>query len=320
VSEAGRQLRGDRPHRNSFMFPIPSGWLNLAGHRHGAGIDAASRRDDLDSRNLERSISLWRWRGSLPDDDHNRNSCRRSSGPRWGGWSAGGLFGVGGGFLVIPLLGFFYGMDQQTAQGTALIMVVPNVLWAFSRYQQRFGVDLRMAATIAGSALIATYPTARLATGLDPHVLRLAFAVFLATTAGTVAYRTWRGGARVGRGRRRAWGWVTVVGVIGGVVSGFFGVGGAFIAPPLLTAFFGLRQLEAQGLALALVAPSALLALVAYAGAGQVDWLVGLPLALGGIAAVSAGVAFATRLPERRMRLAFCGLLLLTAVLLALRG
>ena len=85
---------------------------------------------------------------------------------------------------MIPLLGFFYGMDQQTAQGTALIMVVPNVLWAFSRYHRRFGVDLRMAATIAGSALIAAYPTARLATGLDPHVLRLAFAVFLATTAG----------------------------------------------------------------------------------------------------------------------------------------
>jgi len=40
-----------------------------------------------------------------------------------------------------------------------------------------------MAATIAGSALIAAYPTARLATGLDPHVLRLSFAVFLATTA-----------------------------------------------------------------------------------------------------------------------------------------
>jgi hypothetical protein len=71
----------------------------------------------------------------------------------------GGLFGVGGGFLVIPLLGFFYGMDQQTAQGTVLIMVVPNVVWAFSRYRRRFGIDLRMAATIAGSALIATYPT-----------------------------------------------------------------------------------------------------------------------------------------------------------------
>ena len=118
----------------------------------------------------------------------------------------GGLFGVGGGFLVIPLLGFFYGMDQQTAQGTVLIMVVPNVVWAFSRYRRRFGVDLRMAATIAGSALIAAYPTARLATGLDPHVLRLAFALFLATIAGTVAYHTWRGGSRVGAGPTRAWG------------------------------------------------------------------------------------------------------------------
>ena len=66
----------------------------------------------------------------------------------------GGLFGVGGGFLVIPLLGFFYGMDQQTAQGTVLIMVVPNVVWAFSRYRRRFGVDLRMAATIAWWVLI----------------------------------------------------------------------------------------------------------------------------------------------------------------------
>ena len=232
----------------------------------------------------------------------------------------GGLFGVGGGFLVIPLLGFFYGMDQQTAQGTALIMVVPNVVWAFSRYRRLFGIDLRMAVTIAGSALIATYPTARLATELDPHALRLAFAVFLAALAATVAYHTWRGGARVARGPKRAWGWIAVVGLIGGCFSGFFGVGGAFVAPPLLTTFFELRQLEAQGLALALVSPSALVALVAYAGAGEVDWSVGLPLALGGIAAISAGVKFASRLPERRMRLAFGGLLLLTAVLLAVRG
>jgi uncharacterized membrane protein YfcA len=123
----------------------------------------------------------------------------------------GGLFGVGGGFLVIPVLGFFYGMDQQTAQGTVLIMVVPNVVWAFTRYRRRFGVDARMAATIAASALIATYPTARLATGLDPHVLRLAFAVFLATIAATVAYHTRRGAAKVYAGPKRARGWIAVV-------------------------------------------------------------------------------------------------------------
>ena len=232
----------------------------------------------------------------------------------------GGLFGVGGGFLVIPLLGIFLGMHQQMAQGTALVMVVPNVLFAFWRYRQRFGVDLRMAVTIAASGLVTTYPTARLTTRLDPHGLRLAFAGFLATLATAVAYRTWRGTLTVAARPRRHWGWTAIVGLTGGVVSGFFGVGGAFIAPPLLTAFFGVRQVEAQGLGLALVAPSALLALLTYAGAGQVDWLAGIPLALGGTAAISFGVALAHRLPERRMRLAFCGLLLITAALLALRG
>src|SRR5690348_17774784 len=80
----------------------------------------------------------------------------------------GGLFGVGGGFLVIPLLGFFYGMDQQTAQGTALIMVVPNVLWAFSRYQRRFGVDLRIAAPLPRPPLLPPYPPPPLPPPLAP--------------------------------------------------------------------------------------------------------------------------------------------------------
>ena len=247
--------------------------------------------------------------GIMRQHDRDGNSRRRRSGPRRDGWSARGTVGVGGGFLVIPLLGFFYGMDQQTAQGTVLIMVVPNVVWAFSRYRRRFGIDMRLAATIAGSALIAAYPTAHFATGLDPHVLRLAFALFLAAIAATVAYYTWHGGSRVEAGPTRAWGWIALVGVIGGCFSGIFGVGGAFVAPPLLTTFFGFRQLEAQGLALALVSPSAFIALLAYAEADRVDWLIGLPLAIGGIAAISAGVKFASRLPERRMRLAsvdFC--------------
>jgi len=233
----------------------------------------------------------------------------------------GGLFGVGGGFLVIPLMGILYGIHQQTAQGTALVMVVPNVLFAFWHYRQRFGVDLRMAGTIAASALVTTYPTARLATGLDPHGLRLAFAAFLAGLAAVVAYRTWRGALTVTVARPAlAWGWTALVGLIGGIVSGFFGVGGAFIAPPLLTAFFGVRQIEAQGLGLALVCPSAVVALFTYAKAGQVYWLIGIPLAIGGIAAISAGVAVAHRLPERRLRLGFCVLLMLTAVLLAAHG
>ena len=57
-----------------------------------------------------------------------------------------------------------------------------------------------------------------------------------------------------------------------------------------------------------------------YAAAGQVEWFVGIPLALGGTAAISAGVALARGLPERPLRLGFCGLLLIAAMLLAALG
>jgi uncharacterized membrane protein YfcA len=232
----------------------------------------------------------------------------------------GGLFGIGGGVIAIPLLGMAFGLHQQAAQGTTLVMVVPNVLFAFYKYRQRFGVDLRMAAAIAGAALVSTYPAARLATRLDPHDLRLAFAAFLAALASLVAYRTLRLTAASPSRPPLGWGWTALVGAAGGVVSGLFGVGGAFIAPPALTAFFGLRQVEAQGLALALVCPGTVIALATYASADQVEWRLGIPLALGGIVAISAGVAMAQRLPERRLRLGFCALLLITAVLLAAHG
>jgi len=165
-----------------------------------------------------------------------------------------------------------------------------------------------------------TYPAARFATALDPRGLRLAFAAFLVILAAIIAYRARRGFSRQPDREPLAWGWPVPLGIAGGIVSGLFGVGGALIVPPALTAFFGVRQVEGQGLGLALVAPGSVIALVAYAGAGQVDWRLGIPLAVGGVVAISAGVAFAHSLPERRLRFAFCGLLVLIAALLALHG
>ena len=168
--------------------------------------------------------------------------------------------------------------------------------------------------------MASTYPAARFATALDPRGLRLAFAGFLVILAVIIAYRTRRRFSRQPDREPLPWGWSVPLGIVGGIVSGLFGVGGALIVPPALTAFFGVRQVEGQGLGLALVAPGSVIALVAYAGAGQVDWRLGIPLAVGGVVAISAGVAFAHSLPERRLRFAFCGLLVLIAALLALRG
>src|SRR5258705_4211816 len=198
-------------------------------------------------------------------------------------------------------------------------MVVPNVLLGFWRYRRRVGIDLRIAGALAFSAMASTYPAARFATALGPRGLRLAFAAFLVILAAILPIARRRFSRQPDR-EPLPWGWSVPLGIVGGIVSGLFGVGGALIVPPALTAFFGVRQVEGQGLGLALVAPGSVIALVAYAGAGQVDWRLGIPLAVGGVVAISAGVAFAHSLPERRLRFAFCGLLVLIAALLALHG
>jgi len=223
----------------------------------------------------------------------------------------GGLFGIGGGIIAIPLLVLFFGLDEQHAQGTALVMVAPNVLIGLWNYAQRGSVDRRVALLLAACAVPFTYAGALYATHAGPG-LRYGFGAFagaLAIYFASRARRTKSAAAHEKPPARLAWGWSAIVGIFGGILSGLFSVGGAVFAVPLLALFFGYTQTEAQGLSLALVAPGTIVGIIAYALAGDVDWAIGIPLALGGVFAVRYGVALAHRLPETTLRLLFCVML-----------
>jgi uncharacterized membrane protein YfcA len=233
----------------------------------------------------------------------------------------GGVFGIGGGIIAIPLLVLAFGMDQAVAQGTALVMMAPNLLIAWWRYNQRHPVALRTALQIVVLASLTTWGVAHLATGLNPTVLRTVFSIFLLLLALHLLrhLRAARPTQDIDTGSRFNLRLMPLVGMVGGSSMGLLGIGGGLLATPLFTGWFGQRQTVAQSLSLALVAPSSLIALMTYSNARQVDWSIGLPLAIGGLFTVSAGVAFAHRLPERRMRTAFACMLLCTAVWLLVR-
>ena len=91
----------------------------------------------------------------------------------------GGLLGIGGGILAIPVLALLFGMDQATAQGTALVMIAPNVVLAFWRYSQHHPIALRRTLTLGAVSIVVSYPAARLAVSLDHHTLRWIFIGFL---------------------------------------------------------------------------------------------------------------------------------------------
>ena len=225
----------------------------------------------------------------------------------------GGLFGIGGGIIVIPLLVLGFGLDQALAQGTALVMMVPNLLIAWWRYSQRHPVAPKLALQIGVLASLTTWLVAHLATRLAPELMRNVFSVFLLGLSLRLLSQS-SGAPPLPTQPARDLRYLPLVGIVGGSSMGLLGVGGGLVATPLFTGWFGQRQTVAQSLSLALVAPSSIIALLTYGAARRVDWAIGLPLAVGGLLTVSAGVALAHRLPERRMRAAFAWMLLCTAV------
>ncbi len=229
----------------------------------------------------------------------------------------GGVFGIGGGIIAIPMLVLGFGMDQALAQGTALVLMVPNLLIGWWRYSQRHPVAWQAAVLIGTTATVTTALIAHFATRLDGGLLGHLFSAFL----GVLALRLlWlRHASRPEPAEvPLSWRALPLVGLAGGSSMGLLGIGGGLVATPLLAGWLGQRQTVAQSLSLALVAPSSVIALLTYASAQRVDWSLGLPMALGGMFTVSAGVALAHRLPERRMRSAFAWMLLGTSLWLAL--
>jgi uncharacterized membrane protein YfcA len=232
---------------------------------------------------------------------------------------AGGLFGIGGGIIAIPVLSLAFGMTQAMAQGTSLAMMVPVLLLGWWRYNRRHAVRWQPALQIGAIASATTWLVAHVATQLEPNILRAVFGSFLLLLALQMLLCK-PSTAPVEGSSKLNIRLMPLVGILGGASMGLLGIGGGLIATPILTGIFGQRQTSAQSLSLALVTPCSIIALATYGAAGSVEWSMGLPMAIGGLLTVSSGVALAHCLPERKMRFAFAWMILITSIWLLLRS
>lgn len=71
---------------------------------------------------------------------------------------ASGFFGIGGGVIMIPILVFFFGLSQHTAQGTSLAaLLLPVSIFAVLKYHDQNEVKISMAIFIAVGVLLGAY-------------------------------------------------------------------------------------------------------------------------------------------------------------------
>lgn len=236
----------------------------------------------------------------------------------------GALVGIGGGIIAIPMLAIVFDMPQQLAQGTGLVMIVGNVLLAVYGYNKNNKIDFKGVSLAIVVNVIVTNFSSLLAQGVEPILLRRSFAILLFLLSLLYIWQTLpRKNIDLKKPRPEpkkmgAIGFL-MLGLVAGAVGGFFGVGGSLVAVPVLTLIYGHRQVVAQGIGLALVLPGATMALITYAWHGNTDWVIGIPLAIGGVMMVRLGIQLAVRLPEIFLKRLFALVLILTVVLLLVK-
>ena len=223
-----------------------------------------------------------------------------------------GMFGVGGGIVMVPMLMWWARMDQRRASTTSLVAIVPSAIVGSVGFGLNGEIDYFAAALIAVGAVIGAPIGAWLLRTLPLGWLRWLFiSGLLIIAVRLILVAPERGGSLeidvlpiVG---------LVALGFVMGVASGMFGIGGGVIAVPLLIALFGMGDLVAKGTSLLAMIPSALSGTIANLRAGMVDVRQGLIVGIAAACASLGGVALAFLVPPQVAGVLF-GILLLAVV------
>lgn len=242
-------------------------------------------------------------------------ASRGPAGPIIVGLLAGGLaglFGVGGGILIVPGLVLISRMAQRRAHATSLAAIVPIALAGVAGYALDGAVDWPAAGLLtAGSVLGATAGT-KLLRSLPEIVLGRAFAAFMLASAVALLFHLEGGAGRQALDVPLA-GLLVLAGFATGTLAGVLGVGGGIVMIPVLVLGFGLVDAVAKGTSLAVIIPTAIVGTVRNVRAGLADLRAATVVGMAGVASAFLGSRLAIGLSPRVSGALFAGLLVLIA-------
>jgi len=223
----------------------------------------------------------------------------------------GGLIGVGGGVVMIPLMVRGFKFSQHQGHGTSLTALVFTGLAGALTYGRKGAVDILAALLLAVSAMVTARFGALYAHALPEWRLKRAFGLFLIFIALLLLSKPYLPflGQSVG-----SWGKNLVllgVGMITGLFSGMMGIGGGSIMVVAMVLLVGFSQHTAQGSALLAMVPAGAVGAYTHWRLGNVVVRVLPGLIAGIILGTYGGSSLALHLSEPHLRLAFSGMLIL---------
>lgn len=236
----------------------------------------------------------------------------------------GSIVGLGGGFIAVPFLRLFFGFAPGLAAATSLVLVFANTASASVTFVRHKLVAFDLVVPIALAAVPGSIAGALVASRVSGRIFDLLYAAMLTLIALDIVRRAKRPAAaelairEIPGSRRSLAGWLGA-GVVIGLVSSLFGIGGGVVAVPLLM-YFTKRPLQMiTATSTAIIALTAPVGIVVYALAHDIQWTPALTMGAGGLAGGLLGARLASRVSSTALSLLLAAAMLAAAAAMALR-
>lgn len=222
-----------------------------------------------------------------------------------------GLFGIGGGIVLVPLLVLILKTAQKSAQATSLVVVAFSAVLGAVTYGVEGSVFWQGVPLLILGGLVGTWAGSNLVRRTPDKLLTLGFGILLIVVAIQIGLDAWltSPSAPVPVNSVTALGYLAA-GLAMGFFSVFFGLGGGVIVVPLLIGVFGFSQQLAAGTSLTVMIPVTLLGALRLTSAGFTNW--GQGIRIGSVAAFSAigGALLALATDPSALQIAFAAVLI----------
>ncbi len=219
-----------------------------------------------------------------------------------------GLFGIGGGIILVPMLVMILGYQQRLAAGTSVAAILPAAIVGGIGYGLQGNVDwaaaIALAAGVVVGAQIGSYLLSRVPTGF----LRWLFMGFLAVVIVSLWFVVPQRDAEIEKSVL-VFALLALTGLVTGVLSGLLGVGGGVIVVPALMFFFGASDLIAKGTSLIMLIPGSISGTLGNMRRKNVDLRAAVVLGISASVLSPLGSVVATHIPPFWSNVAFSLLL-----------
>ena len=221
-----------------------------------------------------------------------------------------GFIGAGGAMLSVPILLYIFDFNPQAATTAAIAVVLTAAISGLLPKIKSKEVLFKEALVIWALGLVTNLGFSLIVHRISDSVITTGFAIVLLSAGTAMLIKPVAGSEK-----KIPIFWLVVMSLVIGSMTGLFGIGGGFLAVPVLVLFFKVPQGKAAGTSLAIIAVNSITAFFGhYQSWSEVTWTV--PIAMSVAAVIVARIASikSGQMNQAVLRKAFAALLYSIAI------